>query len=210
MDEPRIRATDNDRNQILAVLSQALSNGQLDFAEFDERSRAVTQAKYRDELLTPLSDLVPDPARLLGKELAERPHHSPSLPSQNVVTNTPGETFSFSLMGGSERNGSWTIATSHTSISVMGGTILDLTRAQFAGHDITIHAWAVMGGISVLVPEDVRVVCDGTGIMGGYGIVSNKEVTTRMEDLPTNVPTVRVTGLALMGGVEVKRMPRTI
>ncbi|MFV8381414.1 DUF1707 SHOCT-like domain-containing protein [Corynebacterium hindlerae] len=80
MDEPRLRATDNDRNQILAVLSQALSNGQLDFAEFDERSHAVTQAKYRDELLSPLSDLVPDPARLLGKEVAERPHHSPSHP----------------------------------------------------------------------------------------------------------------------------------
>ena len=205
MTEPRIRATDTDRNQVLAVLSQAMSNGQLSFTEFDERTQEVTKATFRDELIEPLRDLVPLPERVLSNEVAIRPEQA----SLQVVDKArAGDSFSLSIMGGAEKKGAWTIARNHLSITVMGGNDLDLTKATFADQDITISAWAVMGGITVLVPEDVRVKCDGIALMGGFGVIDGPGVTKDLAQLPENAPLVHVTGLALMGGVDVKRVPR--
>lgn len=208
MNSPRIRATDNERNQVIAILSQAMSNGQLDFAEFDERSQAVTQAKYRDELLDPLHDLVPNPSQLIGTEVVRRPDSQLATSSQTISPTTPGDAYSFSLMGGTEKKGAWTIARSHTSLTLMGGNTIDLTKATFAERDVTINAWAVMGGIDVIVPEDIRIKCDGVAIMGGFEVVDDRNVTIDLNDLPANAPSLHVTGLALMGGVTVKRIAR--
>lgn len=205
MTEPRLRASDTDRNQVLAVLSQAMSNGQLSFAEFDERTQEVTKATYRDELIQPLKDLVPLPERILSNEVALRPEQA-SL--QAVDRAQTGDQFSLSIMGGSEKKGAWTIARTHTSLAIMGGNDLDLTKATFAHQDITISAWAIMGGITIYVPEDVRVKCDGVAIMGGFGVIEDEDVTIDLATLPENAPLVRVTGLALMGGVDVKRVRR--
>lgn len=208
VNQPQLRATDDERNQVLAVLSQALTNGQLDFAEFDERTKVVTQAKYRHELLEPLTDLVPDPATVISAEIVRRPDAQLATSAQTIASTTSGDQFSFSLMGGTEKKGAWTIAPSHTSITVMGGNIIDLTRATFAGRDITIHAWSIMGGIDIIVPEDVRIKCDGIAVMGGFEVKDDRQVTIVLNDLPENSPTLHVTGLALMGGVTVKRVRR--
>ncbi|MEJ5997628.1 DUF1707 SHOCT-like domain-containing protein [Corynebacterium sp. H130] len=208
MNPPQIRATDNERNQVIAVLSQALTNGQLDFAEYDERSKAVMQAKYRDELLAPLHDLVHEPAKVISSDIVRRPDADIATSAQTISPSTAGDSFSFSLMGGSEKKGAWTIAPSHTSITLMGGNTIDLTKATFAGRDVTIHAWAVMGGIDIIVPEDVRIRCDGVAVMGGFEVTDDREVTIVLNDLPENSPTLRVTGLALMGGVTIKRVRR--
>ncbi|QGU02905.1 hypothetical protein CKALI_10250 [Corynebacterium kalinowskii] len=208
MNQPQIRATDDERNQVLAVLSQAMSNGQLDFAEFDERTQAVTQAKYREDLLVPLRDLVPDPNKVISTDIVRRPDSELATSAQTISSSSHGDEFSFSLMGGTEKKGAWTIAPAHTSITVMGGNIIDLTKATFAGRDVTINAWAFMGGIDILVPEDIRIKCDGVAVMGAFEIKDDREVTIVLNDLPENSPTLRVTGLVLMGGVTVKRVRR--
>lgn len=208
MNHKQIRATDNERNQVLAVISQALSNGQLNFSEFDERSQAVTQAKYRHELLAPLEDLVPNPAQVIGSELVQRPDSTLATSSQPVSPASVGDQFSFSFMGGSEKKGAWTIAPSHTSITVMGGNVIDLTQATFGGRSVTINAWSIMGGIDIIVPEDVRIKNDGIAIMGGIEVVDDRRVTVVLNDLPENSPTLRIAGLTMMGGVTIKRVPR--
>lgn len=182
-----------------------MSNGQLSFAEFDERTQEVTKAAFRDELIAPLQDLVPLPERILNNEVAIRPEQA----SLQVVDKArAGDSFSLSIMGGAEKKGAWTIARNHLSITVMGGNNLDLTKATFVDQDITISAWAIMGGITIAVPEDVRVKCDGFAVMGGFGVSDDPKVTKQLSELPENAPLVHVTGLALMGGVEVVRVPR--
>nr|WP_244465509.1 hypothetical protein [Corynebacterium xerosis] len=70
-------------------------------------------------------------------------------------------------------------------------------------------AVAIMGGIEIIVPEDIRLTVQGTGLMGGFGTSKSRDVVIAGHDLPPDAPRVRVTGIALMGGVDVRRVPRS-
>ncbi len=81
--------------------------------------------------------------------------------------------------------------------AVMGGCELDLRDALPAGGEAAIDVFALWGGVEIIVPGDWTVVLQATPIMGG------------VEDTRKSVgsdPTKRliVTGLAIMGGVEIK------
>lgn len=214
---PRLRASDDDRNRVNHALGQAFSEGRIDFDEFDQRTGQVLAARYRDELSAPLADLMPDPTAVFEGPLpALLPDSSPTPaartnPAQvrRQVTGEPGgSTFSLAIMGGTEKSGDWLIAPFHTSVALMGGTEIDLTEARLSAPETVIYAVGIMGGVDILVPEDVRVFSEGVGIMGGFGISTDPAVTVRMEDLPADAPVIRIRGLGLMGGVEVKRVPR--
>ncbi len=217
-DPSRIRASDEDRTRAAEALSHAFSQGQLDYLEFDERTSAIWATKYRDELLLPLADLYPDPARVLDRQLPSvRPGHTPTPAPQSrtrslqqVTGETGGDSFSLAVMGGSERAGGWMCAPTHTSLALMGGTVLDLRHARLGAHETLIFAVAVMGGIEITVPEDVQVICDGAGIMGEFGIRDHESVTLAREDVPADAPVIRLRGLALMGEVAIIRKARDV
>ena len=50
----------------------------------------------------------------------------------------------------------------------MGGVDIDLTKATFADRVVTITAVAIMGGIDIVVPEDITVQVNGVGFMGAF------------------------------------------
>jgi hypothetical protein len=85
-------------------------------------------------------------------------------------------------------------------VAVMGGVELDLREAQFAEPVVTLHAYTLMGGIQITVPEDVEVDVSGVAFMGGF------DHNASGPGVP-GAPQVRVLGFALMGGVEVRRKP---
>ena len=58
------------------------------------------------------------------------------------------------------------------------------------------------------MPEDVRVIDDGIGIMGGFGKEDHTSCTVSVADLPADAPVVRVRGFARMGGVGIIRAAR--
>lgn len=210
---PRRRATNADREHITQILSQALSDGQLDYAEFDERSKSAWSSTHRDELDPLVLDLV-DPAQIweshsplpevrMGSSISNRARGM-------IEPGTDGNNFSFALMSGSDLKGDWKIAEQHTSLALMGGNHLDLRKARLSAEKTTIQAWACMGGIVIVVPEDVRVESKGFGLMGGYAIRDHDSVTVRQADLPPDVPLISISGLALMGAVDIVRAPRGV
>lgn len=195
---PRKRASDAERDTAAKHLQDAFADGQITMAEFDERSRALYAATYADELPGLVEDLSP----------VKRPDREAS-PSHTLVTGeSGGSAFTLSVMGGSERTGQWLMAPTHTSLTLMGGNALDLREARFAAHETTVNAVAIMGGIDIIVPEDVRVIDDGIGIMGGFGIEDHPSCTVPVAQLPADAPVIRVRGLALMGGVGITRAAR--
>ncbi len=195
---PRKRASDAERDTAAKHLQEAFADGQISMSEFDERSRALYAATYADELPALVEDLSP----------VKRPDREAS-PSHTLVTGEPGgSAFTLSLMGGSERTGQWLVAPTHTSITLMGGNALDLREARLASRETTIYALSIMGGVDIIVPEDVRVVDDGIGIMGGFGKEDHPSCTVSVAQLPADAPVVRVRGLALMGGVGITRAAR--
>jgi hypothetical protein len=61
-----------------------------------------------------------------------------------------------------------------------------------------------MGGIKIIVQPGVRVFSDGFGVMGGFEQMGEPSAA----ELAPDAPTVRVVGIALMGGVEIsERLP---
>ncbi|PVY96336.1 hypothetical protein C8D89_13125 [Actinomycetospora cinnamomea] len=89
-------------------------------------------------------------------------------------------------------------------LAFMGGVELDLRHARLDPRGTTIRVVAVMGGVVIIVGPDVEVRCDGRGVMGGFGDLSGPPTTPP----PIGTPPLHVTGLALWGGVEVRRRDR--
>ncbi|MEU6326603.1 DUF1707 domain-containing protein [Streptomyces sp. NPDC047049] len=201
-DLPALRASDADRERVAEILRDAVAEGRLAMEEFDERLDAAYQARtYRElEVLTadlPAGAAAPAPLSLRKESAAPAPW------AERIVDGTQGSSVGLALMSGFQRKGRWTIGRRFTAACLMGGGEIDLREADFAGPEVVITCWAVMGGVNILVPPGVGVEVRGVGIMGGFD--------AREEGVPgePGAPRVIVKGLAMMGGVGVERkLPR--
>jgi hypothetical protein len=106
----------------------------------------------------------------------------------------------FAIMGGFTRKGNWTVPKDFTAFMLMGGGEIDLREARFAEREVSIHIVAIMGGCEVIVPEDATVRVTGVGIMGAFDH-SNTGTGS------PGGPVITINGVAIMGGVDVKRKP---
>jgi len=188
----QMRASDADREKVAQVLHKATAEGRLDIHELDERLAATYSAKTYGELVPITADLgVPSTLPAVAPQS-----------SVDRIGGTGGSTVSFAFWSGVDRVGHWTVPPTHNAIAIMGGVKLDLTQARFAEAVTTINVFAFWGGVDIIVPEDVTVEVSGIGFMGAFD--------NRTTDTPTvpGGPVVRVTGLALMAGVDVKRPKR--
>ncbi|MFK0246083.1 LiaF transmembrane domain-containing protein [Amycolatopsis azurea] len=90
----------------------------------------------------------------------------------------------------------------HTDVSaIFGGATLDLRRARI-DEGATVDAFALFGGVKVLVPPGWRVSLGGLPFMGGL-----EDKTNGTGDLPAEAPVLTVNGTAIFGGVEVTNTP---
>lgn len=108
-------------------------------------------------------------------------------------------------MSSSSRRGRWHARVREGAFSWWGSSRIDLRGAVFDGGEIEILAIAVMGSVSVVVPEGVPVETSGLMVMGGR--------TSRVRDVPpiAGAPRVVVRGYGLWGGVEVvSRAPKEV
>ena len=134
----------------------AAGDGRLDLEELDERLSAVYAAKTYGDLEPVTRDLPVTSAR------------TPVAPRSDRIGGDPTSNVAVGIMGGFQRKGSWVAPESFKAVAFWGGGQLDLREARFAGAEVTIHAYAVMGGIEILVPEDAEVHVSGVGVMGGF------------------------------------------
>ncbi|MBB4933717.1 hypothetical protein F4561_004537 [Lipingzhangella halophila] len=200
----RIRASDSDRDAVAARLRDALAEGRLSPDEHSERLDAVYGAKTRGEL-EPLTTDLPDSAAPAREAASAFPSPRPVYGAERIVNNEASGAVSIAVMGGAERSGHWTVPARYVATAVMGGIGLDLREALFTQREVTIFAVTLMGGIEIIVPDDVEVRVHGAGVMGGFG--SSGEVATPSVTDP-GTPIVHIAGLAVMGGVGVERRKR--
>ena len=90
-----------------------------------------------------------------------------------------------------------------TIIAAYGGIELDLREAELVGSGAELAMYAVMGGISVLVPEHWIVDMTTLAVMGG-----TEKHTTPEDDLPEDAPRLRISATAVMGGIMVRSKAR--
>jgi hypothetical protein len=75
---------------------------------------------------------------------------------------------------------------------------LDFREAIMPPGVTELKIFAMWGGVEVIVPPGLNVECHGVGIMGGFDHAPEGVAPTD----PT-APTLRITGVALMGGVDI-------
>ena len=186
----RMRISDADRHRVAEVLREAAGDGRLDLTELDDRLAAAYAAKT-------YGDLVPITADLPTGVEQPRPVQGRLSPPGTATSYER----SLAIMGGSTRRGVWQIGSTHTAVAVMGGIELDLTQVVFTARETEIRVYAVWGGVDIRVDAHTKVIVDGVGIMGGFAQSSDR-VDAELDDAS---PVLRVTGFALMGGVNVQR-----
>ncbi|RXS77833.1 DUF1707 and DUF2154 domain-containing protein [Streptomyces sp. TM32] len=196
-DLPELRASDADRERVAEILRDAVAEGRLAMEEFDERLEATYRARTYGEL-EPLTADLPAAATAPAPLSLRKDTAAVTGWSERIVSHTDGSGAGIGILGGFQRKGRWTIGRRFTAVCLMGGGELDLREANFAGPEVVISCWALMGGVSIVVPPGVEVDVRGLGIMGGFDAPDG-------EPGEPGAPRVIVKGLALMGGVGVER-----
>lgn len=176
-----VRASDADRDRVAGVLQAAFAEGRLTMPELEERLAAVYAARTDAELATVLHDLrasAPLPGGWAGAAPA-------------AVRDT-------GIIAGFERKGRWTVGRAYRGLAVIGSGEIDLRQARFTDGETTIHVRAIIGNITVVVPEDADVHIGGTGIMGGFDHHAEGPGSP-------GAPRITITGVAFCGSVDVQR-----
>ena len=192
-DPRQMRAADSDRDQTAELLRRAAAEGRISFDELDERIGRAYAAKTFADLEALTRDL-PGPGVRAPAPAA--PRYQPA----EVPAGTPAPSFSVAILSGAQRAGPWLVPPSYTAVAVLGGVELDLRHARFTAAEVTIRAFALLGSVSITVPEDMDVDVAGIGFMGGFDHGAGGP------GVP-GAPRLRVVGFAMMGGVEVQRRP---
>ena len=197
IDPSRLRIGDAERTETGRMLDDAYAAGQLTHAEHSERIDRALVAVHASELAALVNDLSVTQVDPLAAGVPIKDH---SLrPTSSSASGSP---VSMAFLAAAVRAGDWTVAPHHLSVAFWGAIDVDLREARFASSEVSITAVAIMGGIRVIVPPDVRVRVQGVPILGA---VTGPGDAADPDGLAPDAPVVTVHGLALMGSVEVVR-----
>jgi hypothetical protein len=184
---PDLRISDTDRDRAAEVLREAHAHGRITADELDERLTSVYTAKT-------FADLAP-----VTRDLPATPDAA-AVPVRSRIGGKPRFRHSLAILGGASRDGQWVVPPEYTAVATLGGIKLDMRDASFAEAETTIKAYAVMGGLEITVPDDAEVEVGAIGIMGGIDHGGEGPGAP-------GAPRIRVVGVAVMGGIEIKRAP---
>jgi hypothetical protein len=207
-DALRLRASDADRERVAGLLREAFAEGRLSPVEHEERLSQVYAATTYADLVPVLHDLPVPPGALAvpgAGQIVAVTGNAAVLPASNeggVVVVDPTRVgqavgHAVAVMSGVERTGRWVVPQSSNAIAMMGGIEYDFTDAILTSQETVIQVVAIMGGVEVRVPEGIEVRIDVVGIMGGS--------SGPPDTPPAGAPILRFTGVAIMGGLDVKR-----
>ena len=162
------------------------SEGRLTLDEFSDRVGRALAATTRADLDAVVDDL---------------PTQSAPIPDNRRRRATR---WVVAVMSGATRKGRWRTGSSITAVAIMGGAELDFRQAEIDAPEVVVTAFALMGGIDIVVPEGIEVELTGMPIMGGKHI--------RVADVPIlpGSPRIVIRAFPIMGGVTVRSRPDRI
>ncbi|MEP7383903.1 MAG: DUF1707 domain-containing protein [Gemmatimonadota bacterium] len=184
---------ERERERVVRDLGDHFAQDHLSLEEYEFRVQAALHATQWFQLVATTNDL---PTLDFSRPLLDGESASEE--------GSPGRVRTvLAVMAGVVRRGSWLVPRRIRALACMGGIQLDLRDATFSAAVTEIYALAIMGGVEITVPPGVRLEVDGLAIMGGFEDQAGFPAIAGHD-----APIVRVTGLALMGGVVTKMKPR--
>ena len=188
------------REQAVEVLMEQFSRNVMELDEFEGLLDAVNRCSTTSELRELLSKLPPLESLKPATDLMPAPGGPPVVVDADRVR---PHGFVLSVLGGTTRAGRWIPARKTFALGVLGGISLDLREAVLGAGVTDINVLAVLGGVEIIVPPEMAVEVDGMAVLGGFEYQTDSPLRT-----DPNLPTLRVRGLAVLGGVHVEvRLP---
>jgi hypothetical protein len=176
-----LRASDTDRDRVLALLAEAVSDGRLTSEEHAERVQRACSARTLGELAELTTDLaVPSaqPVRLDGGR---------------VITG---------IFGPGRRDGRWVVPENLTVTAMFGEVEVDFTQAILQASRVQVYATVVGARLRLIVPDGVSVV------VGGHMVLGRQRGGTPPPAGP-DMPVIEVKALVVGGEVAVRTPPKS-
>jgi hypothetical protein len=180
MSSPELRASDADRDRVIAELREHTAAGRLTLEEFSGRVERATAARTLGELDALSHDL---PASA-GTPARRRPKRLVAV-----------------VFGRARQTGRWLLSRRCFAFVAFGDCDLDLRRAELDGPAVSITALVLFGNVDLYVPEGVDVDLGGF-TFGGH----RREWGAELETAPAT-PILRVRVVSLFGTADVWRVP---
>jgi hypothetical protein len=176
-----LRASDADRDRVLALLAEAMSDGRLTPDEHAERVQRACTARTLGELADLTADLVvasAQPVRLDGGRVIS------------------------GIFGPAKRDGRWVVPETLTVNAMFGEVEVDVTQAILQARHVQVHATVIGGRLRLVVPDGVSVVVTAPLVLG------RRRGGTPLP-AGTETPVIEVKGLVLGGEIIVRTPPKT-
>ncbi len=186
------------RQVTIDALCEHFANDVMPMEEFERRVEVAHKASTAAELKELLSDLpggdVPVPAGSDPTQLPSSGRRFRVADSGRVKERE----FVVAILGGSSRKGRWSPARKNFTLAVFGGSQLDFREAMMAPGVTELQVFALWGGVEIIVPPELNVESHGFALLGGFEHAGNE-----VESTDPDAPTLRIVGVACMGGVEI-------
>jgi hypothetical protein len=175
-----LRASDADRDRVLALLAEAVSDGRITPDEHAERVQRACTARTLGELADLTTDLVvasAQPVRLDGGRVIS------------------------GIFGPAKRDGRWVVPETLTVNAMFGEVEVDVTQAILQARHVQVHATVIGARLVLIVPDGVSVVVNTPMVLGrrrgGTPLPAGAET-----------PVIEVKGLVLGGEIIVRTPPK--
>ena len=175
-----LRASDADRDRVLAMLSEAMSDGRLTPEEHSERIQRAFAARTLGELAELTADL--------------------AVPSAQPVRLDGGRVVA-GIFGPARRDGRWVVPENLTVTAMFGEVEVDFTQAILQVSRVQLYATVLGGRLRLIVPDGVSV------IVSGHMVLGRKRGRTPLPGGP-GTPVIEVRALVLGGELDVRTPPK--
>lgn len=187
------------RKVAIDALMEHFANDVMDMEEFERRVETVHAAQTTSELKALLLDLpggtAVSPERAEGATVHEVQSRGYFVTSAESVEESR---IVLAILGGGHRRGRWRAARRNTAVAIFGGAELDFREAVLGPGITEVKVFTLCGGVDLVVPPGVNVEVNGFAILGAFDHVADEAA-----HYDPTAPTLRVTGVACMGGVDV-------
>jgi hypothetical protein len=139
-----LRASDFDRDRVIALLGEAAADGRLTGDEHADRVERAYQARTLGQLAALTTDLVGQEAQPI------------KLDGRRAVT---------AVFSRDSRDGRWVVPDSLPVVAIFGEVELDMREALLQSGRIVVYATLIAGTLHLLVPSGVSVETTGTGVL---------------------------------------------
>jgi hypothetical protein len=181
-----LRASDADRERVIALLNEAAGDGRLTLGEHSERVEHAYAARTLGELAPLTADLALPSAQPIR------------LDSRRPVAG---------IFSRERRDGRWVVPERLMVTAVLGEVVLDLRQALLQSQRTTIVATLFGGTVQLIVPDGITVEMTGTAVLSRQ----SGEPGLRQANLPgqPEMPVIEVRAMSVGGRVKIVRPRRS-